>query len=146
MSDFEIVFNRIDSSGLVYEGPGDEPMKITFDEKDNAGRELEINRGLLSERWMYYYTEDELNDLKTILKLDYDYQRGMLSSAVHKMTLRRIDLEPIFKYNAEYTVCFAYKEVGKVHYKCWVIGVLKRNMTRDEFQKRAERIHKYYKY
>lgn len=93
--------------------------------------------------WRHYYTDRELNYLKDELRFGLKFVLNR-EAAVSQTLDERIDLQPVYKYGAEYTVCFSYREESPGRYIFWLIAILRRELERGDFDRRVEDIRRYW--
>jgi hypothetical protein len=93
--------------------------------------------------WRHYYTDSELNYLKDELRFGLKFVLNR--EAAFSQTINEpINLHPIYKYGAEYTVCFSCREESAGHYIFWLIAILRREVERADYDRRMQDIRSYW--
>lgn len=133
----------IDYSGQplpIYDGGEIVKVKIPFIESNVGTRDVLINLDAPEMReWRHYYSDCELNQLKDELRFGFKFLLHR-EVAYHRAIDHLIYLQPVYKYKAEYTICFSYDEVNPSHYVFWLISIWRREIERGEFDSRVENI------
>ncbi len=141
---FKKLIDHIDQPRTVYDGGEVERVTIPLPELGFGERDLVIDLAALEGRaWRHYYTDGELNYLKDELRFDFKFLMSR-ESAFNGAIGRLIYLQPVYKYDAEYTVCFSYTEMNYGRYVFWLVAILKRGMEREVFDERVAAVKKYW--
>ncbi len=142
--EFKKLIDHIDQPCTVYDGDEVARVTIPLPEPGSGKRDLVIDLAAPEGRaWRHYYTDGELNYLKDELRFDFKFLMSR-ESAFNGVIDQLIYLQPVYEYDAEYTVCFSYKEMSYGHYVFWLVAILKRGMEREVFDKRVADIKKYW--
>jgi hypothetical protein len=141
---FKKLIDHIDQPRTVYDGGEVERVTIPLPEPGFRERDLVIDLGAPEGRaWRHYYTDGELNHLKDELRFDFKFVMNR-EAAFNGAIGRLIYLLPVYKYDAEYTVCFSYTEMNYGRYVFWLVAILKRGVGREVFDERVAAIKKYW--
>ncbi len=141
---FKKVIDDSSQPRVIYDGSEAIEVKVPFIESNFGTREVLINLDAPEMReWRHYYTDGELNQLKDELRFGFKFLLNR-EVAYNRAIDQLIYLQPVYKYTAEYTVCFSYDEISPLHYVFWLISILRREIERAEFDSRVESIQRYW--
>jgi hypothetical protein len=128
----------------IYDGGEVSVLSIPIPGVDAETWELTVDLSAPEARaWRHYYTDPELNYLRDELRFGLKFVLNR--EAAFSQTLDQpIDLQPVYEYGAEYTVCFSYREESWGRYIFWLIAVLRREMERADFDRRVADIETYW--
>ena len=89
--------------------------------------------------WRHYYVDAELNALRRLLGWE---MRFVLNRewAYHPEFGQRVNLVPLFHHGEEWTLSYASEERSPARYIFWLVAVLVRPQSRDEFLRRRAQI------
>jgi hypothetical protein len=142
-TDFLIVDDHVASPIQIYDGIETAKVKIELINKPEKVTFTVDLDAPAAKRWRHYYTDDELNRLSTLLQFSYKFIMNS-EIAVNSSLNQQIYIQPVYKYSKEFSICFSYDEVSPLHYKYWLIAIVEREMTRDDYEQRVEDIKKYW--
>ena len=128
---FKVIKDYVEKPEVIYDGL--ETLEVQIEE-DEYQFKLDLNN-IVVKYWNKYFSDTELSDLKKLLKLDCKFILGK-PYLINQKIDQKIYFQIFYKCNYEYTICFAYDEVSAGHYTFWLIAVLNRKITKEEYEKR----------
>jgi len=142
--EFRKLIDNVDRPRAVYDGVEVSALNVPLPGGDGEPRELTIDLSASETlAWRHYYTDRELNTLRDELRFGFKFVLSR-ETAFSQALDKPIDLQPIHKYGAEYTICFSYWEESPGRYVFWLIAILARSLERAEFDARVADIKKYW--